>query len=154
MEAISPSYDFQTIENSCNICLNVIDDQYIITKCNHFFCKSCIKEWMVREYTLYMKTTCPTCRTSLHELYGDVTQKRMFWSNVRIMLKFIVMLFICSVMIYLMALSIFFTIKYIILYHYQSISLYYIIFSISLYFILHCFFPLNFDLEEQVLPEF
>ncbi len=44
----------------CPVCLKKVED-YIKTKCNHFFCKICLDKW------LDIKNTCPMCREKLKE---------------------------------------------------------------------------------------
>lgn len=44
----------------CPVCLKKVED-YIKTKCNHFFCKICLDKW------LDIKNTCPMCREELKD---------------------------------------------------------------------------------------
>lgn len=50
-----------TIINNCSICFNNIydKDKYIITKCNHYFHKTCLNDWTK------LKNNCPLCRTDI-----------------------------------------------------------------------------------------
>jgi hypothetical protein len=45
----------------CAICYDTIQpNNYSKTKCNHYFCRTCLDAW------LDMNTTCPMCRESLN----------------------------------------------------------------------------------------
>jgi len=49
-------------ELMCSICLENIDNKIKVTlKCDHYFCKACIDEW------LKIKTFCPMCRNKERE---------------------------------------------------------------------------------------
>jgi hypothetical protein len=89
-------HDHQKIGDSCNICLDVINKQHIVTNCNHLSCKSCLDKWLTREFTKYDKTTCPTCRNSLNEIYYDIQRDKLLWSYIWFMLKSIWILVITS----------------------------------------------------------
>lgn len=43
----------------CPICIEPYQDPYIITKCLHIFCRSCLHDWMKVDSN---KNTCPECR--------------------------------------------------------------------------------------------
>ena len=48
----------------CSICLqNILPEQRCVTNCDHVFCESCIDAMLN-----IGKTTCPMCRSPLHEL--------------------------------------------------------------------------------------
>ncbi|KAJ5071767.1 dsc e3 ubiquitin ligase complex subunit 1 [Anaeramoeba ignava] len=46
-------------DNFCVICRCEIEDDYMITPCNHFFHRTCLQRWME------LKLECPTCRSPL-----------------------------------------------------------------------------------------
>jgi hypothetical protein len=48
----------------CKICFEVAIDS-MLTQCNHLFCTSCLKQWIINEFTLNTKSTCPMCCTRL-----------------------------------------------------------------------------------------
>ncbi|KAG0582559.1 hypothetical protein KC19_3G069400 [Ceratodon purpureus] len=101
----SSSYDPLPCGDTCNICFNVVEEDHVITKCNHLYCTSCIEEWLIKEYALHKKATCPTCHKSLYGFYDYIITKRMFPLNVHIVSKFIIALLICTGMIYLLSFS-------------------------------------------------
>ena len=68
--------DQKSLDNICNVCLDIMDKQYIITECNHLFCKVCITKWLKKEWKLHGKSTCPLCRHSLKELHFDFEEER------------------------------------------------------------------------------
>ena len=47
----------------CSICLDDIEEEVAILKCNHFFHKECISEWLSRS------NTCPYCRKIVNNKY-------------------------------------------------------------------------------------
>jgi hypothetical protein len=47
-------------DEKCSICLENIENQVSKTKCNHFFHKNCIFEWINNN-----KNTCPLCRKNI-----------------------------------------------------------------------------------------
>ena len=50
---LSPSYTL--LRDECIICMDTINNKYV-TKCNHEFCKECIKKWVLEN------DSCPLCR--------------------------------------------------------------------------------------------
>ena len=46
----------------CPICLNVPKSLYRPNTCNHYFCKTCLKRWII------IKQSCPSCRQALNEI--------------------------------------------------------------------------------------
>jgi len=44
--------------SNCSICLDK-NDEYILTPCNHIFCKKCITSWLLNN------NTCPNCRKNI-----------------------------------------------------------------------------------------
>ena len=49
--------------NNCTICFTEISEQdKIIFKCDHFFCNSCIQDWLNKG-----KNSCPLCRKEINE---------------------------------------------------------------------------------------
>jgi hypothetical protein len=46
----------------CSICLDTFDDTYILTKCQHYYHKAWLYEWLNK------KIVCPNCKTDLNEL--------------------------------------------------------------------------------------
>jgi hypothetical protein len=48
-------------EDECCICMEYIDDIKVALRCEHFYCKKCINDWM-KNTTNAMSRTCPTCR--------------------------------------------------------------------------------------------
>ncbi len=51
-------YDGPSEEN-CAICISVLSDQVLKTKCNHVFHETCLKNWFQR------KQNCPCCRENI-----------------------------------------------------------------------------------------
>lgn len=51
----------ENLEKECIICLDDIEDEDYITKCNHRFHKKCINEWI----SIYSNKECPICRKEL-----------------------------------------------------------------------------------------
>ena len=47
----------------CSICLEIINNKYSLTICNHIFHNKCIYQW------LKIKNTCPICREILKDNY-------------------------------------------------------------------------------------
>ena len=45
----------------CSICLNNFNNK-ISTTCLHFFCKECIRKWLLKN------NTCPMCRSNINKL--------------------------------------------------------------------------------------
>jgi len=46
----------------CTICYDKIQpNNFSTTKCNHYFCKTCLDAWLA------LNTTCPMCRTVIRE---------------------------------------------------------------------------------------
>ncbi|XP_036595759.1 E3 ubiquitin-protein ligase DTX3L-like [Trichosurus vulpecula] len=52
-------------EDECAICLDVIQDKEVLSKCKHVFCAPCIKEAMKH------RPVCPVCQTSYHIVKGN-----------------------------------------------------------------------------------
>ena len=51
----------------CGICLNNIhDNNKIITKCHHLYCKPCITKWFTLNKN--KNITCPICRSIINDL--------------------------------------------------------------------------------------
>lgn len=49
--------------NNCTICFTEIsEDEKITLNCNHYFCNSCIQEWLNKG-----KDNCPLCRSDIKE---------------------------------------------------------------------------------------
>lgn len=46
----------------CSICLDTFNDNYVSTKCGHYYHQDCIYEW------LSQKIICPNCKNNLKEL--------------------------------------------------------------------------------------
>ena len=46
----------------CSICLGSLNSNYVSTKCNHYYHKDCIYEWLSR------KIICPNCKNNLKQL--------------------------------------------------------------------------------------
>tara|TARA_Y100000991_G_C21953561_1_gene340941 strand:+ start:1240 stop:1635 length:396 start_codon:yes stop_codon:yes gene_type:complete len=46
----------------CSICMNNLNNNYVLTKCNHYYHKDCIYEW------LNLKMICPNCKSDLNQL--------------------------------------------------------------------------------------
>ncbi|NXI38402.1 DTX3L ligase, partial [Galbula dea] len=55
----------------CPICLEIIKNKEILEKCNHAFCKSCIKQAMT------YKQSCPVCMTVYGLMKGDQPEGTM-----------------------------------------------------------------------------
>ncbi len=51
--------EVEEVEQTCPICLDLIENECLITKCNHSYHKDCFLKWMDQ------KETCPTCRQNL-----------------------------------------------------------------------------------------
>jgi len=45
--------------NECSICLEYLNDNIIVTECNHIYHTKCLYSWFFRHYD------CPECRTKL-----------------------------------------------------------------------------------------
>tara|TARA_Y100000590_G_C15642864_1_gene985685 strand:- start:423 stop:950 length:528 start_codon:yes stop_codon:yes gene_type:complete len=49
--------------NNCTICfLEISEEDKVILNCNHFFCNSCIQDWLNKD-----KNSCPLCRQEIKE---------------------------------------------------------------------------------------
>jgi selenocysteine-specific translation elongation factor len=59
---------------TCSICLSEVDNDKLITECNHVFHKDCVQGW------LEVNTNCPVCR---HELPLNKKQKKQKEERVR-----------------------------------------------------------------------
>lgn len=46
----------------CSICMDNFDNNYVLTKCNHYYHKDCIYEW------LKLKVICPNCKSNFEQL--------------------------------------------------------------------------------------
>jgi len=64
----------------CTVCFEQIiaNKMYMTNACNHFFCKSCLREWCLKEWP-NMPIVCPNCRacftSDLNELIPDKIQE-------------------------------------------------------------------------------
>lgn len=62
--------------NNCTICFTEISEEEKITlNCNHYFCNSCIQDWLDKG-----KNSCPLCRS-------DIKEYNLNDKNYRIVLK-------------------------------------------------------------------
>jgi hypothetical protein len=62
--------------NNCTICFTEIsEDEKITLNCNHYFCNSCIQDWLDKK-----KYSCPLCRS-------DIKEYNLNDKNYRIVLK-------------------------------------------------------------------
>jgi len=62
--------------NNCTICFTEIsEDEKITLNCKHYFCNSCIQDWLDKK-----KYSCPLCR-------GDIKEYNLNGENYRIVLK-------------------------------------------------------------------
>ena len=70
------SLDSTSSSNNCTICFNEIsEDEKIILNCKHYFCNTCIQDWLDKK-----KYSCPLCR-------GDIKEYNLNGGNYRIVFK-------------------------------------------------------------------
>ena len=61
--AIITSYHPDIENQTCPVCIEVVDDDLEITKCQHIFHQHCLNEWDTSELANgSLKKSCPTCR--------------------------------------------------------------------------------------------
>ena len=46
----------------CPICLQILSSNAIYTRCNHYFHKTCLDEWIATSYSNSRYFRCPICR--------------------------------------------------------------------------------------------
>ena len=52
-------------DNECSICIEQINNDYIILPCKHQYHINCIQRWIFNDDFYVKYTTCPTCRVSI-----------------------------------------------------------------------------------------
>ena len=68
--------DSTSSSNNCTICFTEIsEDEKITLNCKHYFCNSCIQDWLDKK-----KYSCPLCRS-------DIKEYNLNDKNYRIVLK-------------------------------------------------------------------
>jgi hypothetical protein len=60
----------------CIICYELINDDYVITDCNHEFCDTCIDKW------IKIKPTCPYCDKQFNVTEGGIHLVRIRKSSI------------------------------------------------------------------------
>lgn len=61
IDDIAPIQKLTIIGEECSICLDELKYPIRKTKCDHYFCDQCIKEW------LQIKPICPNCNRDFSE---------------------------------------------------------------------------------------
>lgn len=54
----------ETLSLECPICLNKINNDFVKTNCNHYYCSYCFDK-IVENLNIYRKPTCSLCRTNV-----------------------------------------------------------------------------------------
>lgn len=56
-----------TSDITCSICTEMLDNPIVIKECEHYFCSSCLMDWIATQKHEGKELTCPDCRGPLSD---------------------------------------------------------------------------------------